>query len=210
MLKLGSNNNASSGFIVQTHSNYEQHVSDTFFAIVNVNLNADPSMFDSQYFRADGGDTWEQDPLLNSLDSGDQRAAIRGGSREYGIGGKRVLTVMQDAQMEGDGVRLRVSKRINVIVDVGDAAQSENGHVESMALANHYLAAEKPDEQTNISALEVLFRDNFGIDALLSMLESDGDICHKHAKMDIAEPNEDAVAISPQRVYHQPVTWLSR
>ena len=67
MLKLGSNNNASSGFIVQTHSNYEQHVSDTFFAIVNVNLNADPPMFDYQYFRADGGDTWGQDPMLDFL-----------------------------------------------------------------------------------------------------------------------------------------------
>ena len=41
----------------------------------------------------------------------------------------------------------------------------------------------------------MLFRDNFGIDALLSLLESDGDICHKHAKMDIVEFNEDAVAI---------------
>ena len=98
-----------------------------------------------------------------------------------------MLTVMLDAQMEGDGVRLRVSKRINAIVDVGDAAESEKGHLESMALANRYLAAEKSDEQTNISALEVLFRDNFGIDALLSLLESDGDICHKHAKMDIVE-----------------------
>ena len=34
------------------------------------------------------------------------------GSRVYVIGGKRVLTFMQDEQMEGDGVRLSVPKRI--------------------------------------------------------------------------------------------------
>ena len=87
---------------------------------------------------------------------------------------------MLDAKMEGDGVRLRVSKRINAIVDVGHAAESEIGHMERMALANGYLVAKKQDEQPNISALEVLFRDNFGTNALLPLLESDSDICHKH------------------------------
>ena len=52
----------------------------------------------------------------------------------------------------------------------------------------------KLDELTNISALEVLFRNNFGIDALRSLPESD--IGHKHTKMGIVEPNEDAVEIS--------------
>jgi len=59
---------ASPGFIVQTHSNYEQYVTDTFSATVcNVNLNANPPIFEYQYFRADGGDTWGQSPLFDFL-----------------------------------------------------------------------------------------------------------------------------------------------
>ena len=70
--------------------------------------------------------------------------------------------------MIGTGHSMEMSNNdVGCIPDAREAAESEIARLESVALANRYLVAMKPDELTNINTLEVLFRNNFGTDALL-------------------------------------------
>ena len=59
--------NPSPGFIVQTHSNHDPHLMDTFSVTVcGMDLKADPPTFDYQFYRVNG-EKWGQKPMIDFL-----------------------------------------------------------------------------------------------------------------------------------------------